>query len=917
MPSEKEMVVVSESHWDREWYLPFQEYRARLVILIDKLLNILDQDPHFTNFTFDGQTVVLEDYLEVRPDKEALLRKHIQDKRISVGPWYVLPDEFLVSGEALIRNLMLGHRIARSFGRVMKAGYIPDPFGHIAQLPQIMQGFDIDSVLFMRGMDDSFENLGLNLEFYWDAPEKVASVLAIYLKYGYGSVSNLSSKKVNGIHKPALRAILRTQRALLRDSATTILLLNNGGDHDEAQAHLPAVIRDWNSSPDLNEYHLVQGDFEYYISKLRNHPLKLQRYEGEFRGARHHYLLSGTFSARMWIKQTNAECQMLLENFAEPTATFAWMLGTPYPWDYLWTGWRWLLKNHPHDSICGCSIDEVHRDMETRFKWAKEIASEVTKESLFAIYNRIDFGNLEKGVIPLLIFNPLPWTRSETSSIDISVPGQNTQDFNFPYELKDSSNRIIPYQLRRIIDKPRLVTFNSACYRLSFIADQIPPCGYATYKLIPKSTHALIQPPVKLNALENQFYRVTIHPNGTFSIFDKDLAHTFSNLGLIEDVGDWGDEYDFSPPFEQDADVRITNQHADAEVATLESGPVKNTIRVKYNLPVPISLSFDRMKRCPETNPLPIILHLTLYPNVKRIDLEVELNNQMKDHRIRMLFPTGFTTDTLNVDGHFYVIDRPTQLPDGAKWHQPPSKTNHQNRFISVTNGAIGLTISNKGLPEYEAITSSQDTIIAITLLRSVGWLALPLMKTRQKEPAGPDFSTPEAQCLGKYRFQLSITTHSRDYLTSKGFIPAIEFSCPLQVFNPAVMRTAFRIPDHIFFKGLPIHLPEDYFGDRYLPPKLSFLQVEPYHLLLSACKKAEEEEALIVRIYNLSKRAETGKITLFQPVKSVKIVNLDETEVNDLQITDLKLNKTQVHFQISGSKIATFKIDFKKTNSP
>lgn len=284
MNSEKEMIIVSETHWDREWYLPFQEYRAKLVILVDKLLDILEKNPNFTNFTFDGQTIVLEDYLEVKPENKPLLEKYIAEKRISVGPWYVLPDEFLVSGEALIRNLMLGHKIGRSFGRVMRSGYIPDPFGHIAQLPQIMRGFDIDSIIFMRGMDDSAEKFGLNLEFLWNAPGKIDSVLAIHLEYGYGSVALLPTNKINGIYKAALNKIRKLQNKLLEKSAYTILLLNNGSDHDEVQGELPEIVENWNNSPELNEFKLVQSDFEYYIERLKTQTVELKSYEGELGG---------------------------------------------------------------------------------------------------------------------------------------------------------------------------------------------------------------------------------------------------------------------------------------------------------------------------------------------------------------------------------------------------------------------------------------------------------------------------------------------------------------------------------------------------------------------------------------------------------------------------------------------------------
>ncbi len=909
MTSEKEMVIVSETHWDREWYLPFQEFRARLVILTDKLLYILEKDPKFTNFTFDGQTIVVEDYLEVRPEKEQLLRKYITEKRISVGPWYVLPDEFLVSGEALVRNLMLGHKIARSFGRVMRAGYIPDPFGHIAQLPQIMQGFNIDSIIFMRGMDDSDDKLNLNLEFYWYSPGKVASVLAIHLKYGYGSVAELPTTKTNNVYRAALRKIQALKMKLLKHSATTTLLLNNGSDHNEVQGELPEIIDNWNSYPEFNDYKLVQNDFEYYIEKLKTQQLELKSYEGEFRGSKYHPLLSSVFSARMWIKQRNTECQYLFENWAEPFAAFAWILGQPYPQNYLWVGWKWLLQNHPHDSICGCSVDEVHQNMVVRFDWAQQIAQEITKESMYAIFNRIKVPPAEVGVIPVLVFNSLPWKRTDIANIDISIPESDSSKFQFPYKLVNSSNEAIAYQIRPIDEIPRLRTLKSATYRVSFLLKEIPALGYELLYFIPLKNPSENDLKPSSNTLENEFYKITIHENGTFSIYDKDLRNTFDGLGIIEDRGDWGDEYDYSPPKDPRADQKITNENVKAQIALFEAGPAKTTIQIKYNLSTPIALSPERTERSKIMRDLPITTFITLYPQVKRIDLQIDLDNQAQDHRIRLLFLTPLQAEKIHVDGHFAVIARSIQLPEGVHWKQPPSKTNHQLKFISIEEKSVGFTLCNQGLPEYESYKEKNGNItLAVTLLRSIGWLALPHLVTRA-EIAGPALATPEAQCLGKHTFKLAIITHKEAYLKSKSFKTAHELNIPLKTFNPTVMRTAIRIHDHIFLRGIPILLPQDYFGEKYLPERLSFLSVEPEHLILSACKKAENASALILRIYNLATTPCKGIIKLFRSIKQVTTVNLDETEIQDPQVTNLLIEKNQFSFQISGCKIASFKI--------
>lgn len=165
------IVVIPHSHWDREWYATFEEFRFYLVHFMDELTELLEEDEGFRSFMLDGQASLLEDYLEVRPEKRELLRSLVREGRLEIGPWYVQPDEFLISGEALVRNLMLGDRVAKDFGPVMKQGYVPDTFGHVNQLPQILRGFDIGTFYFMRGIGEEVSELGA--EFLVGSPRRL------------------------------------------------------------------------------------------------------------------------------------------------------------------------------------------------------------------------------------------------------------------------------------------------------------------------------------------------------------------------------------------------------------------------------------------------------------------------------------------------------------------------------------------------------------------------------------------------------------------------------------------------------------------------------------------------------------------------------------------------------------------------
>src|SRR5947209_14388200 len=387
MAQQLNIIIVPHTHWDREWYQTFQQFRFRLVHAIDTLLDILDRDPGFTHFLLDGQTIVLDDYLEVRPEQEERLKKYTRSGRIQVGPWYLQPDEFLVSGESLVRNLQIGLRQASEFGEPMHIGYVPDTFGHIAQLPQVLQGFGIDNAIFWRGVGAEAEKS----EFYWAAPDGT-KVLVIHLAdaLGYSNARQMPLNTEDFVTRVELLA-----SALLPKATTNTLLFMNGSDHLEPQNGLPEVIAVANKllahlepeqeqllvryghreqNRDANQYdsiHIQIGTLPQYVNSIRQHisdphAAPLQTLSGDMRSSQFSHLLPSILSTRMWIKQQNALTEHLLEHAVEPLTAWAWKLGAPYPTGLVKLAWKYLLQNQPHDSICGCSIDQVHRENSVR-----------------------------------------------------------------------------------------------------------------------------------------------------------------------------------------------------------------------------------------------------------------------------------------------------------------------------------------------------------------------------------------------------------------------------------------------------------------------------------------------------------------------------------------------------------------------
>ena len=388
--------LVSHTHWDRAWYAPFEVFRVRLVRLIDRLIDLLDRDPAYRSFMLDGQVLPIEDYLAIRPERRGDLERLVRSGRLVIGPWYALADEYLVSPEALIRNLLIGTRTAEALGGCMREGYVPDSFGHIAQLPQILQGFGIGSAVFWRGVGDEGERL--HNEFWWQAPDGT-SVLAIHLPDGYHNASNLGYPMRWGDPSAltfdpelALDRLAAAVATLGPVARTPYLLLMNGIDHAEPDPHTPEVIVRANAVlPDITIEH---GALAEYVSRVRAHLSggehgqetdALPVFRGEFNRGRYTFSLQGTHSTRMVLKQANARAETLLERYAEPLSALAALLDEPYPAAFLDHAWRTLLKNHPHDDICGCSVDAVHRENMMRYEMVEQLDQTIARDSFRAI----------------------------------------------------------------------------------------------------------------------------------------------------------------------------------------------------------------------------------------------------------------------------------------------------------------------------------------------------------------------------------------------------------------------------------------------------------------------------------------------------------------------------------------------------
>ena len=367
--SDFRFLVVPHTHWDREWYLPFEQFRLRLGAVVDGVLDTLERDPSFTTFTLDGQAIVLEDYVEVRPENEGRLRALLDAGRLEVGPSYVLPDEILVGGEPLVRNLLLGRHVCRRFGvEPSRAGYLPDSFGHPAQMPQILAGFGIRTCLFSRGMGDQLDDVGVL--FRWHAGP--AEIVACQMHPHYDNFARLT-----WYHdaEERVRGIVDAFGDLVRAAGSDVIVLANGSDHLPIEPELPEILAELSRT----------FGAEFRIGRYEDHAPEtggLPEYEGELVGSRLQNVLRGVNSARIYLKQANERAERRLLAIETAAALRTLRGEAPYPAADLRLAWRNLLRNHPHDSICGCSCDEVHRDMLVRYEQLDRTLDYVEREAL-------------------------------------------------------------------------------------------------------------------------------------------------------------------------------------------------------------------------------------------------------------------------------------------------------------------------------------------------------------------------------------------------------------------------------------------------------------------------------------------------------------------------------------------------------
>jgi mannosylglycerate hydrolase len=820
------VAIVPHTHWDREWYAPFQTFRALLVRFLDDLVPLLEQDLSYARFLLDGQTVVVDDYLEIRPEAAAALRRLAAAGRLSVGPWMVLMDEFMVSGETIVRDLQLGMTRATELGGAMPVGYLPDMFGHIAQMPQILRLAGLEHAVVWRGVPAAVDRTA----FWWEAPDG-SRVRAEYL---YGSYSN-----GRDVPDDAKQLVARARSYDLEVGPAALpggaLLLMNGTDHQMPQPWLGRVVAEANE---------IQDDYRFVVTSLSEYVAEqpvagLAAWRGELRSSARANVLMGVASNRVDVHHACAVAERSIERRAEPLSAL-FLPPNRYPEALLGVAWRNLVLNSAHDSSCACSDDEVVDQVVVRYREARQIGDALTREALHRVAAEVDTpsgstivvnptaaarGGLVQGFVPgegPVHFVTPDGARCATQVIGTrggegfttTVAGEKVR---WVLELMRGpefvGTRIGRYERRALDDGTVELVFHGvggdepgidlepvreeilalggqgatvrfrvlvpSAREVVFAADAVPGFGWRSYRPVDgegPSTGVTAGPDVDGTVrLANEHLTALVdRETATCSLTTADGLH-LAGLGRLVDGGDGGDTYNYSPP----ADDVLVERPESVTVTALDAGPVRARMLVDATYRWPTHAVGDAVacsRRSQETTLVPVRTILELRARERFLRVRTELDNPCRDHRLRAHFPLPAPVEGSDAECAFAVVRRGLTAEGGPGEVGLPTFVSR--RFVDASDGASGLAVIHDGLLEYEVVGDGRE--LALTLLRATGYLSRMGIALRP-DPAGPPLPVEGAQMRGTHVVDYALLPHRGDWRTAAVLEAADEFLVPLE----------------------------------------------------------------------------------------------------------------------------------------
>ena len=742
----KKIHVYPHTHWDYEWYFTSNESIIQLIYHMDEVMEALENG-ELETYLLDGQLSILEEYIKFIPSNFERVKNLVESGKLLIGPWYTQTDELIIDGESIVRNLFYGIKSASKYGDYLKIGYLPDSFGQTKDLPKILNGFDINRSIFWRGVAN---DVCPNREFIWKG-EDDSSLLVYNIKNGYFYGGNL-------IYSDDVEKLEKT---ILDGSQTENILLPVGGDQRYVDFNLKERIAYYNERS-KNNFDYAESDCNKFFDELEKSK-DLIEVQGEFVNPSNSKIHRSIYSSRYDHKYLNDKVERKLIYHLEPLMVIAQNLGIDPKVEMIEEIWKKLLMNHAHDSACGCNSDKTNRSILARLIEADQLSYSACDYIIRKISESLNCTEEDN----IILFNTLPHNREEVSKIIVTTKTKN-------FIIKDKDGNIIEHQLLErkreyagSIKKDESQYDDSLYYYVSKVAIKcsLEPLSIEVLKVIQLEEEINIKEKASSNFIEDNFYKVEV-VDGKINIIDKISNRELKDCVYIEESGDDGDTYDYSPPEEQ-YDFRYNLDFKNAKV-DINNGELYNEIKISGEFKVPMNLK-DREKNIRNTEiPYELILMLS---NKEIVECHLEIDNKSYDHRMRAVLKTDITSKESISDTSFGTIRRdnvPAHINDWRElgWKEEPSPIYPMLHFVGIEEENKSVFMLAKGIKEYEVLENSN---IALTLFRGVGFLGKPDLIRRPGIASGNEFryiETPDSQLKEKLKFKFAITINNEVNIT-------------------------------------------------------------------------------------------------------------------------------------------------------
>lgn len=864
--------VIPHTHWDREWYFTTSRSKIYLAKQVKEVLETLENNEDFKYYLLDAQASLLDDYFKWYPEDRGRLEALIASKRIMTGPWYTQTDQLVISGESIVRNLYYGQSIAESFGHSMAVGYVPDAFGQAAQMPQIYKQFGIDTFLFWRGVAD---NRLKQTEFTWKGSDG-SEVFAVQIPFGYYYGGNIPEGEDD------ILPYLNEQVGKLEAKASTEhVYFPNGFDQAPIRKNLPELINRFNEIDEDREY--VLNEPERFLQEIKEAATSLPVLEGELTEGKHSRIHKTIFSTRADLKQLNNQIENFITNTLEPVLTISHSLGHDYPHETVAEIWKLMFENAAHDSIGGCNSDTTNQDVFFRYKQARDLGDNLLELHMRMIAQKIN----QEETFSFTVFNALPYARKGYVEFDAYLPEKEftIRDVNgeqLPFTIKEKTE-LTDYVLNQHIylNPSKKVYLPEKVYAAKLVVkvNDIPSLGYSQFYFDLKENELGDQPNEKVDAIENDHYRIQFEDDCTLTITHKPTGSVYKNQMIFEENGDDGDSYNYSPPRK---DLIISSVGADGTV-DVGRNAVEEIMNINLLMEVPRDLEERADGKCSVDMPLSVTV--ALRSGDPLIHFNVDLDNQALSHRLRVVFATDIASRFSYADQPFGIIKRPVALPEldvweEEEWQEKPISIEPMQSFVNLHDEGHGFTVFTEGVREYEIIGEHYDTI-ALTLFRTFGYMGKEDLLYRPGRASGEKIiETPDAQMIGELKFTFAYQMNTGYFDDAELVRTAKEYLSPLAV---------YQLAD--FLNGRLIFSNRD--EEAKFEKEYSLFEVSPDHTAaVSAIKKAERSDAYILRCFN---PYETSKSTVDVKNRTLEAVALNETTAME-NITDLSHCQLQTY---------------------